>query len=208
MSYQSFNHRRPMTILSVAELQKVLKLQSNSSVPSVGQHSQVSPLVKHCGLFERKCWGSPHSRTSPSCLEALAQRRIPSQRSNSLFHSRGGGCPPFEDKPHEQMLKGFPRQSVAGVPQGLSEEVSSSVYLSSNEDTPRPVVATAADLKELAFAPDGNIIPIRGQVPRRWDAGIDRLLRKPLDARFAIRYSAWSHAGSFVNSIGHKVNFK
>ena len=47
-------------------------------------------------------------------------------------------------------LGGFPRQRVAGVLKGLSEEVSSSVY------TPRPVVATAADLKELALAPDGG----------------------------------------------------
>ena len=44
------------------------------------------------------------------------------------------------------MLKGFPRQRVAGVPKGLSSGVSPEVY------TPRPVVATAADLKELAFA--------------------------------------------------------
>ena len=93
----------------------------------------------------------------------------------------------------QKVLKLQSNSCVAGVPQGLSEEVSSSVYLSSNEDTPRPVVATAADLKELAFAPNGDIIPIRGQVPRRWDAGIDRLLRKPLGARSAIRDSAWSH---------------
>ncbi len=34
-----------------------------------------------------------YSRTSPSFLEALAQRRIPQQGSPSLFQFRGGGSP-------------------------------------------------------------------------------------------------------------------
>ncbi len=85
-------------------------------------------------------------------------------------------------------MGGFPRQRVAGVPKGLSEEETSSVY------KPRPVVATAADLKELAFASYA-------------DAGSDRSLSPRLPFSPSPRRSPVINSRYSINKYWHRSNW-